>query len=318
MANGVFSVTVPLTPAYSNTLVQMAATTVTIEIPLVPGEGLIQTPLQQVGTLTYFANPALMACITMWGSYDPDGEVLTFCSPDLVDNDSTYLTTVPAGSNQGCNQHTYTSDTAPCGVNPNWNYCTPLTPGLQQELLQSIRTAQQMVIDAAIAQGFTVIVRTPPPPMSAADYAGTSLIYQNGVFKEFYDPDKAYDASHTLVHALSVWYGEITLSATDYFANVLGSTTDPKIASLSWIALWRNQFGTPTACSSYNYNGFTCGTTLYGGHVVLGTAAQNVSAGSNKVFIMPICSGHNNVNFTGTMAPVKYNKGIAIHNYLGW
>jgi hypothetical protein len=307
-------VTVPLAPAYASQLVNISPAQVSVSIPLVPGSRVVTTPLQNVGTLTYFQNPDLQASLTIWYNYDPVGNTLTFCSNDLVSSDSTYLTTVPAGTNQRCNQHTYLSDTAPCGSNPNWTYCTPLTPGLLQAIQQTVRTANQTVINAARAQGYTVIVRTPPPQLSAEEYAKLCIVYHKGQFKELYDPTKSYDDDHTLLHLDSVWYGEIYLNGSDYFANVIGSTGDPRISGQSWLGLWQNQFGPAAACTSLNFNGFSCGTYLVGGHVVLGQSAQSVPVGSNNVFIVPICAGHNS-NDNVYMAPLTYQKGIAIHNY---
>ena len=170
-------VTVPLTPSYASRLVNVSSTQVTVSIPIVPGSSTMTTPVQTVGTLTYFANPHLLAYLNIWYSYDPVGNTLTFCSNDLVSPDSTCLTTIPTGTNQSCNQHTYPNDNAPCGSNPNWNYCTSLTPGLQQALQQSVRAANQAIINAARAQGFTVIARTPPPQLTENDYAKLCLVY---------------------------------------------------------------------------------------------------------------------------------------------
>jgi len=235
------------------------------------------TPVQTVGTLTYFANPHLLAYLNIWYSYDPVGNTLTFCSNDLVSPDSTCLTTIPTGTNQSCNQHTYPNDNAPCGSNPNWNYCTSLTPGLQQALQQSVRAANQAIINAARAQGFTVIARTPPPQLTENDYA---KLHGGGLFRE-------RDRQHG----------------------------DPRIAGLAWLTLWQNQFGPAMACTSLNFQGFGCSASLVGGHVILGQTAQTVPAGSNNVFIVPICGSHNGNNNV-YMAPLTYQQGIAIHNYL--
>jgi hypothetical protein len=115
----------------------------------------------------------------------------------------------------------------------------------------------------------------------------------------------------------SVFGGEVTLSYGEQFANVIGSTTDPKIAGLTWIQLWANQFGVyPVVCTSYQLNGFSCGSSLVGGHVIAGTQAKTVTPGSNSVWIFPICVQHNN-NDNVYMEALKYLKGIWLKNYLG-
>jgi hypothetical protein len=236
---------------------------------------------------------------------------------NLVSSDSTYLTTVPRSTNQSCRQHTYPGDNIPCGSNQNWNYTTPLTPGLQTALQQTVQRANSVIIELARIQGFTVVVRTPPPVLSKEDYENLLLVYYKGKFLESYNPNKEYDNDHSLLTMESVWYGEIYLQGNESFANVIGSTGDPKIAGKTWIKLWSNQFGAPTTCSSLNFNGFACSNpmVIVGGHVILGTTAANVPAGSNNVFIMPICCAHNSNNNVH-MEPLQYQKGIALHNYL--
>lgn len=119
-----------------------------------PVSRVITTSLQNVGTLTYFANSNLQASLSIWYDDDPLGNTFSFCSADLVSPDSTYITTVPAGTNQKCIQHTYLSDTTPCGTNANRPDCTPLTPGLLQLMQQTVRAAHQAIVDAVIATGY--------------------------------------------------------------------------------------------------------------------------------------------------------------------
>jgi hypothetical protein len=315
-AGGFFEATVPLTPSYPNPYVTVNPTEVTVSIPLLPGERTTTTPEQVVGILTNFANPNLIGTLTVWSEYEPLTNTLTFCSNDLVDSDSTYLSTyMQGGQEQTCRQHTYLSDTTPCGSNENWNYCSGLTPGLMQAFQNTVREANQGIIDQAIAQGFTVIVRSPAPQVTDEEASKLLIAYENEVFKEVFDPEKGYGENITVQGIESTWYGEIYLNLTDFFANVIGSTSDPKIAGKSWLGLWEGQFGGASSCSSFKFQGFPCGSYLVGGHVILGKTATEVTSGSNSVFIMPICAGHN-ANNSIYMAPISYTKGIAIHNYM--
>jgi hypothetical protein len=100
------------------------------------------------------------------------------------------------------------------------------------------------------------------------------------------------------------------------FANVIGSTSDPKIAGQSWIQLWANQFGHyPVNCTSLSYGGFPCGNTFVGGHVISGQVAHVVAAGSNSIYIYPICHAHNS-NDNVYMAALQYLDGVWLKNYL--
>src|SRR5262249_14429005 len=114
----------------------------------------------------------------------------------------------------------------------------------------------------------------------------------------------------------SVWGGTVAFSHGEAFANVIGSTSDPKIAGLTWLTLWANQFGTPNICTSYQFNGFNCSGFLVGGHVVTGQQAKVMPAGSNAVYIFPICVSHNNNNNV-YMEALQYVNGIWLKNYLG-
>jgi len=318
MADGVhdFTVEVPLTPAYTCSLVTINATNIPLEFLLTDGDHQLQTAGVNVGTLQFAPSPVLQASIAMWYNYNSSTNTLTFCSNDLVSPDSPSLTTFPQGTTQYCHQHTYASDTAPCGLNPNWNYCTNAMPGLQELLRQTICAANTTVINAAIAQGYNVIVRSAMPALAPEHAENLASVYRGGKFLELYDRTKAYTAEDTILHIESTFYGEIYLNQSDVYANVIGSTGDPKVAGKSWLQLWLAQFGNVYTCASLNYGGFPCNPQygLLGGHVILGKTASKVPTGANYVFIMPICSAHNN-NDNVYMAPVTTNKGVALHNY---
>jgi hypothetical protein len=318
-------VTVPLAPAYAaSQYVEVNQTSVTVSIPLVTGEQVTTTPEKVVGTLRNFSNPNLVATLTVWSEYEPTGNVLTLCSPDLVDSDSTCLNTyMQGGQDQTCKQHTYPSDTSPCGSNPNWNYCTSLTPGLQQAFLSSVRSAQEAIIHGARGQGLTVIIRTPVPPIPPDLAEELQLVYEDGFFKGTFDPGEDYGPGMQVHNIESTWYGEIYLQPSERFANVINSTKDPRIGGLAWRRLWETQYGQATECSSFGHpNGFPCTApppppeNLVGGHVITGTKAQIIPKGSKKVFIMPICAKHN-ANDNTFMEAVVYLQGVALRDYMG-
>jgi hypothetical protein len=98
----------------------------------------------------------------------------------------------------------------------------------------------------------------------------------------------------------STYVGTVTWSSKANFANVIGSTDDPKVPGFtSWISLWQdkcNGGAGPSKCTSYNYfsNDPTrkCSSTFYGGHVVTGKSAMTMPKGST-VYIFPVCGFHN-------------------------
>jgi len=95
------------------------------------------------------------------------------------------------------------------------------------------------------------------------------------------------------------------------FANVIGSTNDPRVGGLSWIGLWRREFGNENVCSSLNFMA-NCGPALVGGHVIMGTVAKTMPAGST-VFIIPICKAHNNNNNIWMEAITNQNAVVLSH-----
>lgn len=327
------SIPITLCQSYENEYVRLHVVKTQLTIPLVEAtSGRISTPLTVVGELCDHLksvdNCNLVGSISLWYGYDPGLGVLTLCSNDLLTEDSTYISTFPeADPSQRAIQHSHGLDVSPCETNSHWNYCTSLTPGIQQLFQQIVKDANQSVIETAKNSDLTVIIRTPFPESSTFP---SWLIFRQNEFQGFHDAkvnSATLQPDDKLVHISSIWYGEIYLKTNDYFANVIGSTNDPKIDRSSWINLWQHQFGAAPACSSWNWAGnqafgrtsFTCTDPqnyLYGGHVILGTQAKVVQPGSNQVFIIPICAAHNN-NDNVYMCPIKIQKGIALHNYLG-
>jgi hypothetical protein len=93
--------------------------------------------------------------------------------------------------------------------------------------------------------------------------------------------------------------------------NVISNAHDPKVEGYpTWIGQGRtNATAVPhvrSLCQRYKSGLFA----FYGGHVITGTTAKEMSKGS-QVYIYPICNRHNSHN-SGYME-VKYNaKGVEL------
>jgi len=310
---------VPLTPAFSSGHASIRSSLATVTLPLVAGTSVVTTAPQVVGSVPGLANPELVASLSVWFAYDPKTRTITLCGKDLVSGDATFLSTTPAGSPQVVRQYTYSNQPSLGGNNPNWNYTGLQAPGLADALHKTVRAAQHAIINTAIASGLNVAVRTPVPVLTPPQAADLRVVYHGGVFRRAYDPAVPLEAGDVVHPIESVWGGEVTFSYAEAFANVIGSTGDPQIGGLSWIALWRNQFGTPPQCTSLSFPaGFTCtppGTNSpLGGHVIVGQTATQVPYGVNYVYIMPICSAHNNNNNV-YMEALQAQKGVWLKNY---
>lgn len=313
------AVTVPLAARYQNEFINIEKTSCTIALPLEPGSHTAVSDPVRIGSLSLLNNPGITAQLQVSYEYDKDRNLLTLYGTTYVSEQSTRLKTYLEGTDEYCLQQMdgcYTGKNREQGYNAQWNYTSPLTPGLEEHFKEIIRDVNHIVFRAAkTVEGLTIRVKTPPPQLTQTAYKNLLLVYKNGIFQGLYDPEKHYDDNFTFKSIQSVWGGTVHFYYGENFANVIGSTPDPKIGGNSWLGLWRNQFGNPTICTSYQYGGFQCNNYLVGGHIILGKNASVVPRGSDSVYIMPICNAHNN-NDNVYMAALQYLDGIWLKNYL--
>ncbi|ASK28741.1 hypothetical protein CEY12_00815 [Chryseobacterium sp. T16E-39] len=314
----IITITLPLSPDYHNASADLQKKGYTLSFELQDGTHTVETPSIPVGKLVYLDNTNLMAQLSFTYNYDEENKVVTISGPDYTAEDAVCLTTYPEGTEEYAYQRgsEVKISTQKSLYNPNWNYNTPMTPQLDQLFADTVKEANQALIDAFLKEELTVQVKTTPPALTPEEHDELKVVYQDGVFAGFYNPEEHYGGEFVVRSIFSVWGGEVTFNKNENFANVIGSTNDPKIAGKSWLKLWCDQFGIyPVSCSSLNYSPVTCNTSLVGGHVILGKKAQTVPKGSNSVYIMPICTAHNNNNNV-YMAAIVYQKGIWLKNYL--
>jgi len=309
---GFFSVYVPLTSAFTMAnVISVQDTSATLTIPLAEGSGVVSTPPMVIGVL-YAKDGScrkLQASLTVWYNYMAEPNALTFCNAEDYFADSTYLTTVLEGTGEICKEYTHDADRN-AFRNLNWNHNSMRYPGLQQALRTTVRAAHAMLMRKAFENGHIVITRSPNSGASCDEKGDAQVLYRNDCFVGLYDPSVPLGAGDHVVSYKSVLKGTTTL--TGNFANVMGSTSDPKIA------LWRSQFpGNPgdLTCASQGYNGFKDGGVMVGGHVLIGKKAGPVTHGANGVvFIIPICTNHNN-NDNVFMWPTTNGKAVVLDKY---
>jgi hypothetical protein len=309
-----------LPTAYRNPFVTIYEREHTLKFTLQEGTNTATSDLVDLGIIHGFEGRRLLGQFTFQYSYNSEQRVVTVSGTDFDSAGSMCLMTVPEGTSENCYQHAAGGgfDDDELTANPHWNYQTPLTPGLPEVFAKIVRTVNKRLIEALEKQPTLIVqVRKPPPELSAEEHQQFLTVYKNGEFQGFYESGREYGAGYEVLTIESVFGGEVTFSYQENLANVIGSTPDPKIAGLTWIQLWANQFGTyPVICMSYQFGGFGCGNSLVGGHVITGTQAKAVAKGSNSVYIMPICIQHNNDDNV-YMQALKYLKGIWLKNYLG-
>lgn len=305
---------------YHNAFVTLHAHEHAVVFHLEEGTHLAQSELVDLGIAHRVEGRRLLGQFSFEYTYEPEQRVITVCGTDFDSARSMCLTTVPEGTTEYCRQRGAGGGflVDDLTANPRWNYVTPLTPGLEDVLEGVVRTVNDRLIEALQKEPqLTVQVRKHPPELSAEEHQKFLTVYRDGQFQGFHEPGREYGPRDEVFTVDSVFGGEVTLSYGEAFANVIGSTNDPKIAGLTWIQLWANQFGTyPIICTSYQSNGFGCGSSLVGGHVISGMQAKTVPKGSNSVWILPICVQHNNDDNV-YMQGLKYLNGIWLKNYLG-
>jgi hypothetical protein len=161
-----------------------------------------------------------------------------------------------------------------------------------------------------------VQVRKDPPELSAHEYRQLLAVYRHGVFRGLYGQVSDFgpdDVVHTIESVLA---GTAKFATGQAFANVIGSSGDPKIDGQTWVGLWAAEFGVyPGICTSYDFNGFDCSNYIVGGHIIPGKQAERMPPGST-VYIMPICQKHNR-NDSVYMAALQFQNAVWLEYYLG-
>lgn len=309
-----------LSPDYKNSFVDIQKTMTDFSFELKNGKHQIKTTPTDIGLLNYFNNSILQAQFSFTYDFDEANRTLTLAGTDYSSKDAMVLTTFPKGTDEYCHQ-SYSLckvDDEDSLYNPNWNYNTPMTPNLENVFVTMLREANEILIETAKqVEGIIVRVRTHPPILSPEEFSKMLLVYKENKLVGMHNPNQEYGEEFTIVSVFSVWGGTVRFNKGENFANVIGSTNDPHIGGLTWIELWRRQFGPATTCTSLNYNKFVCNVQfgLLGGHIIVGQQAQRVPNGSNSVYIMPICNAHNG-NDKVYMAALQYQDGIWLNNYL--
>jgi hypothetical protein len=162
--------------------------------------------------------------------------------------------------------------------------------------------------------------RSPLPDLPPQLYFDLTSVQSEGKAIGPYNPVATYDSRWSITGIGSQYWKTSRISYPRHFANVIGSSGDPKVKSLSWIRLWERYCGQrrPDECSSRGYPlGFRCGRKIVGGHAVRGHQAREVKPGSWEVFIIPICHEHNMNDANDMQLPPGTSVSIVcLQNYM--
>ena len=287
-----------------------------VELELTAGEHLFTSDSVEIGT---FFHNKVFAHISIPYSYDPDMQYVTISGPEDSGYRQIAIHTNLDQNPKINNSHILNSSGA-VFVAPNlWKDYTDNTPVVMQVIQIAIRHAIDALIKHLLDAGLQGVIQTGCAPIV------TPHNYQD--YKAMFTPNKTDVEQPTLDDILEVqtvinstYFGTITWTLDYKFANITGSTHDPKPAT-SWIQLWADKCHgghDTTCCSSFNYSDgktpFGCNTSDFvGGHVIPGIKAAPVATGGTA-YIFPICKAHNGND--NVYMSSRYNpEGVILHNY---
>ena len=307
----------PLTPAYSDEHAQLTERSVPVTLDLGGGSRTFISDPVSVGT---YRDLEVMAQLRFDYDYLRDENKLVIRGNDDRTPDQLRITTFVSGApDQVLGQepnlvfHVLPND---LGQNLPHRHMWADHVGRHQDLHGALadvaRAANDRLVEGAIDGGLSSVLQIGTPPVVTLD----SLDDWKLMFGEPVTPETRTDRVGEVINMQfkvdSTYVGTVTWAGNTNFANVIGSTDDPKVKGFSsWLGLWEdkcNGNSAPTYCTSYNYAGgesdWECTSYFVGGHVITGTTASEMPEGAT-VYIFPICKKHNNND--NVYMKIKYN-----------
>ena len=318
------NVNIPFRLEYENKLIKLIRAKDSFSLELKDGKNsLISNPIE-CGVAKFIEGDSrtLYATISFTYDFDETNSQLTIISSELNTPESvSFHIGHPGYPHITSSQEHISIDKS--NKLKNISSKSPILPDLQSIINQEKEKVNNAIIKEANKNGITVFVKSPLPKMEFDDYLELSSVYNDdGSFVELFDVEKKYDSTKRIVHLASFFKDTVYFAENQKFANVIGSTHDPKVKGKSWLKLWRNAFNAKSKiCSSFEFDGFDCtddsdaGKNLVGGHVILGNKASKVTVGSDDVYIIPICKAHNN-NDKVYMQPIYERRAVRLGGFM--
>lgn len=318
------NITIPLKLEYNSELIKLRKTKHQILIELKNGTNTVSSKPIKCGVAKHIEGESqkLYATVSFKYDFDEVNSQLTIISSKLESPDSVNFRIGHPGYPQITSFIREERVSSPEKLN-DITYKSPLFPDLKSIIDQERMKIKNAIIDESNKNGVTVFVKSPFPEMDFEDYQNLSLVYDvNEKTLETFEIDKVYDITKRIFHIESYFKDIVYFAPNQKFANVIGSTHDPKIEGKSWLKLWRNSFNAKSKiCSSFEYNNFNCtdgsdnGKHLVGGHIILGDKAGKIELGSDDVYIIPICKAHNN-NDNVFMLPIHERRAVRLGGFM--
>ena len=307
----------PLTPAYSDEQLQLTEQTVPVTLDLGGGSRTFTSDPLSVGT---HQGLEVRAQLTFSYEYRRDENKLVIRGNDDRTSDQLRISTFLSGApDQALAQEpSLIFHVMPNDIGQNlplrnmWTAHVGSHPDLHGALANVARAANDRLVEGAIEAGVeSVLQRGTPPVVTLDTLDGWKRMFGLPVTPEP-QTDRVGELIHMQFRVDSTYVGTVTWAGNTDFANVIGSTQDPKVQGFpTWIGLWENKCNGNIGagiCTSNNWFSNdptrTCNGPYIGGHVITGQTAMSMTQGST-VYIFPICTRHNSFN-AGYME-VKFN-----------
>ncbi len=314
-------VRLPLASSFHDTSVQLQDCSVAVTLDLAGGPKTAVSEPEPIGT---FNGLPVMAQVRFSYDYNRSENELTIHGNDDRTHDQLQITTFLnsnakqlSGGTQRPEFHTTPNDV---GINHPitniWADHVVKTSPLDHLLQAAARRCNDLLVDTAIEGGVDSVSELGTAPIVTLDnLADYERMYGRPVTTAA-AADKVAEIAEMQAIISSTYVGVVTWRARRNFANVIGSTRDPKVGRSSWIRLWKekcNKGEKPERCTSHNWfsnQRRDCHGSLVGGHVIPGTDALKEPDGA-RVFIFPICKTHN-ANDDCYMHAVRNTKGVQL------
>jgi hypothetical protein len=254
-------------------------------------------------TVGAYQGTEVRAKLTFSYHYDKEEDKVTIRGNDDITADQLRITTSLGGQPSLASQHTPNDAGLNLASNHLWAAKVTQSPGLSEAMAATARDCNDILVKALLDAGVSSVLKKGTAPVVTLE----NLNDFKQMFGEEVTPLDLSTAPAEIARiqfiVYSTYVGTVTWKANTTFANVIGSTDDPKVSGYtSWIELWANKCnkGHDTdTCSSLNYYSQEptrkCKGTILGGHVIPGTTAKSMKKG-DTVYIYPICTDHNNTD----------------------
>jgi hypothetical protein len=301
----VLTVELPLTRFFQDGNISVIDQTVTAVLDLSAGPGVYKSEPIEVGT---FKGLPMQAMVRFSYDYDNVEGKLTIRGNDDKTTDQLSITTFLGGASgqvPGVDASLVYFHT-PNDVGQNHPFLNMWADHVARQfnfadaMVATARSCNDAITSAAIEAGLSSVLKIGTPPLVTLDNIDDFKLMFGERISDELPADRIAQVIQIQAIVDSTFVGTVVWQLNKTFANVDGSTHDPKPSgTTSWIELWRNKCngGANTSkCSSYNSfslnTTWKCTSELVGGHVITGTTAVKKKKG-DTVYIFPICSRHN-------------------------